>query len=355
MLRIPLDHPALDDSTLARLRPAQRDFSDRLAYYNKLAIVANKMPQKNIPKNVFLHLLMVGALYVAVFNFIALIFQFIDIWFPDQLHFYYDYANSGIRYSAALLMIILPVYLLASWLVGREIRRQPELREFSFRKWLIYLTIFITAIAIIGGLVTLVFNFMGGELTIRFLLKVLTVFAAAGTIFWYYLWDVKNKLSPALNKWLALAVVAAAAAAIIVSFLLIGSPFYQRRARLDEQRINHLQILQNEIINYWTNKNKLPEKLADLNNATRGFITPLDPENKENYGYEIAGPLSFKLCANFSTARTAGNDARQKEISYAPAYPTPAGISQSSWFHGESRHCFDREIDPDFFSKKPRD
>jgi hypothetical protein len=60
------------------------------------------------------------------------------------------------------------------------------------RKWLIYFTLFAAALIIIGDLVTLLNRFLEGELTVRFLLKVLAVFFVAGSVFYYYLWDLRK-------------------------------------------------------------------------------------------------------------------------------------------------------------------
>ena len=40
---------------------------------------------------------------------------------------------------------------------------------------------------------TLVYNLLGGEITTRFLLKVLIVAFIAGSVFWYYLTDVRRE------------------------------------------------------------------------------------------------------------------------------------------------------------------
>jgi hypothetical protein len=45
---------------------------------------------------------------------------------------------------------------------------------------------------LIGDVANLVFSVLGGELTARFLLKVLTVGGLAGTAFWYYLSDLRR-------------------------------------------------------------------------------------------------------------------------------------------------------------------
>jgi len=44
---------------------------------------------------------------------------------------------------------------------------------------------------LIGDFTSLVYSLLGGELTVRFVLKVLTVGVIAGTIFWYYLSDLR--------------------------------------------------------------------------------------------------------------------------------------------------------------------
>ena len=75
----------------------------------------------------------------------------------------------------------------------KDMQRNAEKKSSKIRKWLTYITLFITAGVIIGDLITLIFNLLGGELTLRFILKVLTVLLIAGIIFGYYLWDLKKE------------------------------------------------------------------------------------------------------------------------------------------------------------------
>jgi hypothetical protein len=72
-------------------------------------------------------------------------------------------------------------------------RINPVKRLSTIRRWLTYLTLFIAAGVLIGDLITLVYNLLGGELTVRFVLKVITVAAIAGTAFGYYLWDLRRE------------------------------------------------------------------------------------------------------------------------------------------------------------------
>jgi hypothetical protein len=72
------------------------------------------------------------------------------------------------------------------------VKRDPVKRASKVRRWLTYLTLFASACALIGDVTTLVYNALGGELTIRLVLKVVTVGLIAGTAFVYYLRDLRQ-------------------------------------------------------------------------------------------------------------------------------------------------------------------
>ena len=71
-------------------------------------------------------------------------------------------------------------------------KRDPSKRASKVRKWMTYMTLFIAASVTIGALITLVYNFLAGELTLRFLLKILTVSIISIALFGYYLWDLRQ-------------------------------------------------------------------------------------------------------------------------------------------------------------------
>ena len=73
-----------------------------------------------------------------------------------------------------------------------DIARDPMKRTSKVRRWLTYLTLFSAACALLGDFATLVYNALGGELTVRFLLKAITVALIAGTAFIYYLQDLRQ-------------------------------------------------------------------------------------------------------------------------------------------------------------------
>lgn len=145
-------------------------------------------------KEAFLYLTLFSTLYVSAYNLGRLVFSFIHRALPDPAlsGHYLDYASQSMRWSVASLVVAFPVFLYLSWLMGRAIRREPMKRASRVRKWLTYLTLFIAASILVGDLITLLYNFLGGELGPRFLLKALTVGVIAGAIFLYYLWDLRS-------------------------------------------------------------------------------------------------------------------------------------------------------------------
>lgn len=152
--------------------------------------------QKTSPKDFFLHLLAMATLYISAINFGTLIFQYINLAFPDPLtsseYWIRQSAYSSIRWSIASLIIVFPVFIITSWYLNKMYATTPFKRNLRIRKWLIYFTLFVASVVIIGDLVTLVYQLLGGEFTIRFILKVLTVGFIAGSVFFYYFQDVRK-------------------------------------------------------------------------------------------------------------------------------------------------------------------
>jgi hypothetical protein len=154
--------------------------------------VPRRKPYLNA-REAFLYLLLFLTLYWSSFSFGQLLYQFINRAYPDALMpFSYMGDTSTIRMDVASLLIAFPVFLWISWFLAKGIAKDPEKRSSKIRKWLTYLTLFIAAGIIIGDLIALVFNLLAGELTPRFILKVLTVGGIAGAIFGYYLMELRK-------------------------------------------------------------------------------------------------------------------------------------------------------------------
>ena len=305
----------------------------------------NNTTVKSTPKDVFLHLLNILTFYMSIIGFIMLYIQYISALFPDPLSFYYTSMANAVRVSTSILVIAVPVYILTSWLLGRDLASNQKRRELKLRKWLTYFTLFISAVTIIVDLIIFVFNFLSGELTVQFFLKVLVVLLVAGAVFGYYIWDLRRKKikskTPKILAWILSFVVLAS---IIIGFFIIGTPGEQRERRFDEQRISDLQMLQSQIINYWIRKESLPQNLSELEDSISGFVAPQDPETDLAYEYMVTDTLSFELCATF---KTSSQDYGVGSQVAKPFYPYDS--FQQHWDHEAARTCFERTIDPELY------
>ena len=155
------------------------------------------LENKTSPKDIFLHLLAIIALYASAISFLTIAFQYVNIAFPDALDSQYmmDSARSSIRWGISFLIVSFPVYLLVMRFFEKEYKKNPEKRGLSIRKWLVYFTLFIAAIVMLTDVIVLINNLLEGDLTTRFILKVVAVLFVAGSIFGYYFADMrKNRI-----------------------------------------------------------------------------------------------------------------------------------------------------------------
>ena len=91
-----------------------------------------------------------------------------------------------------MLVVAFPLYLYLAAKTSAEVAAEPVRRASRIRKWLTYMTLFVAALTITGDLVALIYQFLTGELTVRILLKVVTVAVIAGAVFLYYLRSVSG-------------------------------------------------------------------------------------------------------------------------------------------------------------------
>lgn len=296
------------------------------------------------PKDVFMQLFTIILLYICMFNFGVVLFQFINLLLPDVLSYNTaDSIKSTLRWSLAILVIAYPCYVWLTHLLENDLKKFPAKRDLTIRKWLLYFTLFIAAIVIIGDLITLVYQFLNGGLSLQFILKVLAVFLIAGSVFLYYGWIVRTEKPVRSNSSMLLfvrVILAVSTLAIVAGFFMVGSPFMQRQKQFDERRTSDLSSIQWQIINYWHSKGQLPNELLSLQDDIAGFVPPVDPETGEPYDYTKTGSTSFTLCATFSLASEGSLQVKTPRDSYN---------IENSWEHDAGKDCFDRTIDPDLY------
>lgn len=308
----------------------------------------NQNNMKTSPKDFFLHLGVIATLYAMAVAFINLAWRVIDHLFPRE-DFYYGFYESSLSGPVATLIVVFPIFIILSWLLNREYKNTPEKRNSWIRKWLVYITLFVAGIVIVVDLIIVLIAFLGGEIiTLGFILKALSVLFVALAVFGYYISDLRDKTTPKRNKvfaWISGLIILAL---IVAGFSIMGSPRTQRLLRIDQNKVNDLQNIQWQIVNFWQQKGELPEALANLSDPISGFVVPKDPQSGEEYEYRILNkPLSFELCAEFNlSSRKNGVNT----IAMRPLMPEAIGVKEDVWTHEAGRYCFERTIDPELYS-----
>ena len=310
--------------------------------------------KRNIPRDLFLHLLAIVTFYWSAITFTTLLWQFINYFLPTSVNSYYGiYSNYSVelmRFAVSSLFIVFPIFIFVSWFLNKIYKREAVVRESKIRKWLLYLTLFIAALVVVGDLVTVINNLLGGETTLRFILKAFSVLLVAGFVFGYYLDDVRRETPSNLGKIFAWASGALVLVVIVSSFFIIGTPNSARLIQYDQQKISDLQGIQSQILYYWQRKEALPNSLSDLNDPISNFVVQVDPQTSIPYEYNVldAGNLSFDLCAKFNKEGT--DQYGQRAVPVPASYPeTIKNITIDNWQHSSGRFCFKRTIDKQLY------
>lgn len=351
-------------------------FSREVWWYNRSMepiTTTGEAPRKITPKFFFLSLGVLVSLITSVTAFLNLAFAILDFKYPDVLNATYQYGYNSFNYNGArsyiaILVIFLPIFLVLVRYWKKTVHGSLGVIDEAIRKWMLYLIIFLSVLVAAVDLVTLVQYFVGGEITTRFIIKVIVTLFVAFCTGIYYLNEIKTtKWKKSIDILVPWAVVLVPLALVIWSFSIIGTPGQQRLWRLDDKRVSDLQNIQGQVINYWQQKQKLPATLEELANPTTYFSIPVDPEfqNGKTYTYKATGDLSFELCATFSAKMPQGwNEYKNSGVmpmyemgsgvATDVAYPYPGYGSNQSWDHDAGEKCFTRTIDKDLYPPYPK-
>src|SRR5882672_997297 len=140
----------------------------------------------------FMYVLMFATLFISAYSLGDLLFAIINRAFPDAASQGFERSTlQSIRWPLSCLIVAFPIFVWVAWLIAGLVRRDPTKRASRIRSRLTYVTLFVAACVLIGDVISVVYSFLGGELTTRFVLKVLSVGLIAGAVFGYYLSDLR--------------------------------------------------------------------------------------------------------------------------------------------------------------------
>lgn len=304
---------------------------------------------KATPKDFFLWAGAMISLWAGVIAFISLIFDYINFSFPNVLSYTPNPYQGGMPYEMASLIVLGPLFLILMRAIRRDIARDPTRNEVWVRRWALFLTIFAAGATITVDLIVLIMRFLSGEeLSVAFLLKVVVVLLVASAGFMHFMADIWGfwKTYPERARYINYAVALLVVLTIAAGFFIVGTPQQARQLRLDDQRISDLQSIQQQVVYYYQQKQKLPTSVMDLDDPLSYYTLPKDPATGEDYGYRpdqvVAGMSpTFSVCATFATA----------SASLGSAYSRPVNLytGDTNWQHSIGQTCFERTIDPQLY------
>jgi hypothetical protein len=226
------------------------------------------------------------------------------------------------------------------YLLEKDYILEPEKRRIGIRKWLTYITLFVSGFALAGDLVTVLYYFIDGrDITTGFILKALVVLLISLSIFYYYISEVREKMNRSLQKKWAIGSAIVIVVCIIWGFAVLGSPRNQQLLKYDEQKVNDLQNIEGSIQNFYATKGVLPNNFDELLTENY-YVNTTDSQTQKPYEYEKTGNSTYNLCAEFNKELTKADYANQA-IMYGG----------NNWIHGVGRFCFNETINPNLYSK----
>ena len=360
------------------------------------------------------YILMFISLVSSIGALIGILFAAIDHKFKDALEisgeYFYNELQSGndIRISVAVLFVVFPIFVLLSWLQVKRIKEDSARLKLIIRSVYVYSIVLFTSLAIIGNLIYIIYNFLSGEILVRFIPKSLTLLIVAGLVLGYHIYLLKRDYLKETKTSLYLAIFSGllVLSSVVFGIVETGTPSEIRARKFDDKRLQDLSQIQSLLLQKWQKDGVLPETLSELNNEIAGSVIPVDPKNKTEYEYRVTkqsevvtGPVdqnniyptpmyddmsvksvsalsiptslsrmgkiartdaAFEICANFESVRDVSKQTGQNTNNYKnqiePAglmmdtnYRLDAGYyggdySNPTWDHMAERTCYSRTI-----------
>lgn len=272
----------------------------------------------------------------------SILFQIINATVPNPFEpesIYTKMSIQGVmKYGIASVLIAGPLYFALVHFINSLLRRGAIPTNSSVRKWLTYIVLFVAAAVILGDLVAFVWSALDGDLPLRFMLKVLSIFAIAGSIFGFSFWDMRRNIADEnttrLSALFGRGAVGATLIVLISGFFFIQSPAESRDRKIDTQTEANLSQAESAISDYYHKNQMLPKSLNDIVISSGRITYPYFDAIPKNVSYQSTSSTTFSLCGDFlreSLSLSQGETPAFRDIT-------------DSWNHAAGHVCFDREI-----------
>lgn len=294
---------------------------------------------KNSALHFFLHLISFFSLTFISIGSGIILYQIINKNFPDELGSGYSYleifSQSAVKFGVAAIIIAGPTFFIASYFIVKYLYLGNINENSKVRKWTTYIILFIAVATILGDLIHLVFSWLGGGMTSRFVLKVFVDLFIAGSISGYYFWDMRRKniigIKYILNKIAAIILALVLLVVFASAFSIIDSPSTSRNKKSDAVIVEDMTTYKYSIEAYAQKNKELPLTLDDLYRDDNYLLSKI--KNKI-ITYGKTDSYSYQLCADFKTSNII--DSKDTAATYKDSF-------EKKWQHDKGHKCFDLE------------
>lgn len=290
------------------------------------------MKDENLPKLAFYYCLALVTLAIGSISIGIVFFELIDKFFPLISRDYYG--SSGLKGAISGIVIAFPIYYFTTRNIYKGIHNQEFSIEAGPRKWLTYLIVLISSIVMIGSLIGLLNNFLDGETSTNFLLKVFSVLGISSAIFGFYFTDIKKKeIDSRFNKLYFYSSLVLVLIIFTSAFLVIESPTEARNKKIDQKTINDLDMINRAVDEFYNDKKVLPVTLKDIEIEKYQYMEFnqfIDPDTGTYYEYKVIDDKKFELCTDFLSSNL---DSDNRSYDY-----------HSSWKHDKGYQCISRRV-----------
>lgn len=141
-------------------------------------------------RDFFIYVLLFGTMLASTTSLTVLVFDLIDIVMSDS--------TSGwrVRSARSTLAVILVTAPMFAWLHRREMKRlsaSASRGRSAIRKWATYVSLLIASGAFAINLIVALSALLNGDITLIFVLRIMTVAIVSGSVFLFYRSDVAEE------------------------------------------------------------------------------------------------------------------------------------------------------------------
>lgn len=260
----------------------------------------------NNAKFAFYYMLSLVALAFMSLGTGMVIFQVINKYVVDQLReFQARFNPDTLKYAISMLVVATPIFYLVMRQIFKNLFIGQLDKEAGVRRWLVYFILLVSAVIVLGTLVNILNNFLNGELTLKFILKALTVGGIAAVVFSFYLYDIRRvEVSNSHDNVITIYFYSSLAILIVVfilSLFIMESPTTTRNRKLDNVIISSFDQIASTIDSYYSGKGVLPVSLDEMRKEYNYLSDDVfvDSATGVKFDYRIKSQDEYELCATF--------------------------------------------------------